>query len=157
MTLTTLLGGPSRARRLAHLRDDRGHLALIRPTSWHEPDYHDASFTTFTIDDTPRHGIAGSTEVRLAGPHEVTSLTWRPSPREIISDVVRDYFLRCCERELGEPIRELTAEGEAWRWNVGGYEREVVASTGDDRYSCTIRFTERPLPAAALFGLEVAD
>lgn len=152
--MITLDAPRQRLRRTRRATDSTNHLPSLR-SAVIERAHLEEHGRLFTIDDTPRHGIAGSTEVLLAGPHEVASTTWRPSPLEIISDVVVEYFIRRCERELGDPLCFETTDGRLWRWSRDGYACEVLAARAADAGDYALSYTERPLPLSALYGTVV--
>lgn len=153
-TMTTFDGGRLALRPFRRRTDTTTHLPSLR-SAVVEHAHLEKHGRHFIIDDTPRHELTGSTEVVLAGPHEVASTTWRPSPMEIISDVVVEYFVRRCERELGEPLCLETSDGRLWRWSGGGYVREVLAARVPGSPDFALSYIERPMPTSVRYGVEI--
>jgi hypothetical protein len=122
---------------------------LAPPPVWSVESDLAIDHTRFTIDDTPRHGIDGTTEVTMDSANRLTRLTWRPLGLVTIDDITRDRFIRDCECELGEAHYEESGDEQIWRWTSGGCVREVIATPADAIRTFSLSYCERALAMAS--------
>jgi hypothetical protein len=107
----------------------------------------------FVIEDTPRYDIGGITEVVMAAGNRIAQLTWRPSPKEIVTDVVRDYFVRHCEREYGEATYAESDSVQVWSWTTWHGLRAVVSEHHAQPGSVGFFYIEQEAQALSTFDV----